>query len=98
MFFYCGLVVELAKEIYRSRILFSWVPEGETVALILCQITLNFLGVSFNSLTFTRGYNFSKGVSHFVWILIPIVLAIFKFGGLAKKAKKLEEELKDKKA
>jgi len=49
-------------------------------------------------LTFTRGYNFSKGVGHFIWILLPIVLAIFKFGGLAKKAKKLEEELKDKKA
>jgi len=59
---------------------------------------LNFLGVAFNSLTFTRGYNFSKGAGHFVWILLPIVLAIFKFGGLAKKAKKLEEELKDKKA
>jgi len=49
-------------------------------------------------LTFTRGYNFSKGVGHFIWILLPIVLAIFKFGGLAKKAKKLEEEFKAKKA
>ena len=47
MFFMCGCFVEVAKEIYRSRILFTWVPYPRFVCHILTMIILNYLGTSF---------------------------------------------------
>jgi lysophospholipid acyltransferase len=99
MFFMSALFVELAKEVYRCRILLSFIPEGlrHPLANIGCMIVLNYFGTSFNALTFERGFTFGSGVNHFVFILIPIVLFLVKSLGLVKKAKKMEEALKKKK-
>tara|TARA_B110000285_G_C14974893_1_gene538451 strand:- start:82 stop:504 length:423 start_codon:yes stop_codon:yes gene_type:complete len=98
MFFMSALFVELSKEIYRCRILFSFIPSSmrHPIANIMCMIVLNYFGTSFNALTFERGLTFGAGQNHFVFILIPIVLFLVKSLGLVKKAKKIEEALKKK--
>lgn len=98
MFFMSAVFVELAKDIYRCRILFNFIPEGlrHPLANICCMIVLNYFGTSFNSLTFERGLTFGAGVNHFVFIMIPIALFLVKSLGLVKKAKKIEEALKKK--
>ena len=98
MFFMCALFVELAKEVYRARILFNFIPEGlrNPIANILTMIILNYFGTSFNSLTFERGNIFGKMLYHFIFILVPITLFMFKTLGLAKRAKKIEEAIKKK--
>ena len=55
MFFMCGMMVELSKEIYRSRVFFGWVPMPALVANLTSMLFLNYLGTSFNMLTFERG-------------------------------------------
>lgn len=60
------------------------------------MLTLNYLGVSFGLLTFERGMRFSGSVYHFVFIYILVLFAIFRFGGIPRKAAKLEAKLKEK--
>jgi len=98
MFFMSAIFVELSKDIYRCRILFSFIPEGlrHPLANIMCMIVLNYFGTSFNALTFERGLTFGAGVNHFVFILLPITMFLVKSLGLVKKAKKMEGALKKK--
>lgn len=58
------------------------------------MIGLNYMGVSFGLLTFEKGGKFSKTMHHFVFILIMVFFVIFRFGGIPKKAAKLEEKIK----
>jgi len=63
MFFMSALFVELSKEIYRCRILFSFIPSDmrHPLANIMTMIILNYFGTSFNALTFERGLTFGAG-------------------------------------
>jgi len=98
MFFMSAVFVELAKDIYRCRILFNFIPEvlRHPLANICTMIVLNYFGTSFNSLTFERGLTFGAAQNHFVFIMIPLAMALVKGLGLVKKAKKMEEALKKK--
>ena len=62
------------------------------------MLTMNFMGISFMLLTFERGFKFSKAVHHFVYIYVFVLFFIFRFGGITKKAAKLETKLKEKAA
>lgn len=99
MFFYAGIFVELAKEIYRARILFRWIPAplDFLIPWICTMLTLNYFGVSFNQLTFERGHTFAIGTNYYIWIILPVLLAAVKFSGIVKYAKKLEAAEKAKK-
>ena len=58
------------------------------------MILLNYLGTSFNQLTFERGFNFGKGTNYFVFILLPVCLALSKglnIVGIARKMEKARE-------
>lgn len=57
-------------------------------------MTLNYLGVSFGLLTFEKGLRFSGTMYHFVFVYIIILFSIFRFGGIPRKAAKLEAKLK----
>ena len=98
MFFMSAVFVELAKDVYRCRILFSFIPAGlrHPIANILTMICLNYFGTSFNALTFERGFTFGRGQNHFVFICVPLALGLVKGLGLVKKAKKMEEALMKK--
>ena len=90
MFGLCACFVELAKDIYRARSLFDFIPApfGHLLANALSMVVLNYCGVSFNQLTFERGGNFAKGTYYLVWIIVPSVLVIEKAIGLVGMAKK----------
>ena len=100
MFFYAGIFVELAKEFFRARILFRWIPAPLDfyIPWTCTMLILNYFGVSFNQLTFDRGYSFGVSTYFWVWILLPVLLAAVKLGGLVKYAKKVEAAEKAKKA
>ena len=92
MFFMCGIFVELSKDVYRSRILLEWIPYPNFVANQVVMLLLNYLGTSFNQLTFERGDNFGKGTNYFVFILLPVCLALSKIFNIVGMAKKMEKK------
>ena len=100
MFVFCAILSELAKDIYRSRIFFRWIPSplNLIIANILSLLMMNFMGISFMLLTFEKGWRFSSSIYHFVYITITIFFVIFRFSGITKKAAKLEQKLKEKAA
>ena len=97
MFFFSGMYVELAKDMYRMRILFKWIPAPLDFWLPWAcnMIILNFLGVSFCSMTFENGRNFAEGVYYWLWIGLPIALVVIKASGIVSYAKKLEAKAKE---
>jgi hypothetical protein len=86
MFFNCALIVELSKEIYRSRSLFSFIPAplAHILASQVTMLCLNYLGTSFNLLTFEKGFLFARATYFFVFIMIFVPLAIWKGLGISK--------------
>ena len=82
MFFMCGFVIEIAKDIYRARILFSWVPYPKIVCHFLAMIILNYLGTSFMLLTFEKGFNFGKATNFFGFVLLPVLMITVKYSGI----------------
>ena len=91
MFFYCALIVELSKEIFRSRSLFSFIPPvvAHWLANQMTMICLNYLGTAFNLLTFEKGNNFAKTTYYFVFISIFATLFVWKAFGISKIAQKM---------
>lgn len=59
-------------------------------------LTLNYFGTSFGLLTFEKGYRFSSTLYHYVYIYIVVLFFAFRFGGITKRAVKLEAKLKEK--
>ncbi len=100
MFFFSAILGEIAKDIYRSRILFRWIPYplNSILANFLSMLFMNFMGISFMLLTLEKGWSFSSSVYHFIYILIIVFFIIFRFGGVTRYAVKLEEKLKAKAA
>lgn len=100
MFAMCAMIVELAKDVYRARVLFEWVPFPSICANLVTMLLLDYLGTSFNQLTFERGFNFAKATNYFGFIAIPLLLFISKASGMvgiakkrmAKDAKKVEQD------
>ncbi len=100
MFFFAAILSELVKDIYRSRILFRWIPYpvNSILASFLSMLMMNYLGISFMLLTFEKGWRFSSSLYHYVYVLIVVFFVIFRFGGITRKAVKLEEKIKAKAA
>lgn len=96
MFFFCAFFTEFAKDVYRSRVFFRFIPHplSHIIANVLTLMTMNFFGVSFCLLTLEKGGSFSKAMHHFVYIYVIVLFVIFRFGGIPRKAAKLEEKLK----
>ena len=101
MFFMCACIVELSKDIYRSRVLFKWFPYPELVSHLLTMLALNYLGTSFNALTLERGLNFGAGTYYFVYILLPVLVIVSKatdMVGIAKKEEARQAKLEEGKS
>ena len=94
MFFLCGVVVELSKDIYRSRILFEFIPESmrHWVGNLMTLFFLNYLGTSFGLLSFEKGGNLAKGTNYIMMVLMIGSLVISKSFGMVQYAKKLEKK------
>lgn len=89
---FSGIYVVLAKEVFRSRAVFAFIPPVVQTILLKCQheLLLCFIGAHFFSLTFDKGYYISHSMYYYGWFVLPGALAIMKLGGFAKMAKKIE--------
>lgn len=88
MFFFCALIVELSKEVFRSRALFASLPPTvrHILANQLTMLFLNYLGTSFSMLTFERGYIFGRATHFFGFIGIFLGVFLWKALGITKMA------------
>jgi len=88
MFFFCALIVELSKEIFRSRALFDFMSPttSHIVCNFLTMLALNYLGTAFTMLSFERGYNFLRATYFYMFIIIFVGLFFWKALGITKMA------------
>lgn len=56
------------------------------------MLAMNYLGVCFGLLTFEKGLTFTNSVYNFIFVLIVVSFAYFRFSGIVRKAQKLEEK------
>ena len=98
MFFFCALVGEISKDVYRSRVYFIWIPYpfSSILANFVSMLTMNYLGACFQMLTFERGWRYSSSLHHFVLIYVVAIFFLFRFGKIPKRAAKLEAKIKAK--
>ena len=100
MMIYCGILGEVGKDIYKSRVLFEFIPKPLDFLLpwIGSWLIINYVGVSFLLFELELGANFSKATFYWVWIVLPLVCVAIKMSGLVTYAKKIEKSRKDKEA
>lgn len=97
VFFFAALATEANKDIFKSRILFKQFIPGFMRNFVANQasfLTLNYLGVSFASLTFERGLYFMYGTYFCVPIYLTVFVMISRTINLPGIAKKKEAKLK----
>ena len=87
------MFVELAKELYRARAVFGFIPEPirPILANFLTMLVMNYLGTSFCNLTFERGGNFARGTYYMVTVALITLPFLCKAIGLSKIAKSMEK-------
>lgn len=97
MFFFCTIIVELSKEIFRSRALFDFIPSGlsHIVGNVLTLICLNYLGTAFTMLSFERGFNFLKATYFLIPGILIITLVLWKALAITKIAQKKDKLRKE---
>jgi lysophospholipid acyltransferase len=88
MFFFAAINLELCKDIYKSRILFRWMPPmaRHLIANFLTMGAMNYFAISFCQLTFERGGNFAKNTYYSVFLAMVVGLFITRTTGLVKIA------------
>lgn len=94
MFFFCALLVELSKEVYRSRALFSFLPPGvgHALANVLTLLVLNYCGTSLTCLTFEKGYIFLKATWFSPYSVLFLTLLVWKTLGITKMAQQTQKK------
>ena len=94
MFAQAAMLVECAKEIYRARIFFDWIPDPYhyMIANFMSTTALNYLGILFALLTFENGFRFMSSMWYLWTIMMPAFLIFSKVFGLVPMAKKLEKK------
>ena len=92
MFFLAAVLSEVAKDIFKARCLFSFIPAlpRHILANFLSMLCLNYFGILINALTFERGGAFMAAT----WYLVPVglfaVLGVSRSLGLVRMAQKKE--------
>lgn len=93
MMFYCGLLTEVARDVYKSRDLFKWIPYPINYILpwSLSMLVANYVGISFVLFQMDLGLNYSRATYFWVWIALPVVCFGIKMSGMVEYAKSLKE-------
>ena len=92
MFFMAAVLVEVAKDIFKARSLFSFLPPimRHILGNIFSMICMNYFGILICALTFERGGAFMA----YTWYLVPVglfaTLTFSRSVGLVRIAQKLE--------
>ena len=88
-----AIMQELAKDIYKTRVLFSAIPQPikTILAWLITWITLNYFGVCIGARSFERVLRFNQAVNFFVFASILIGFPVWRFFVLPY-ARKLEKK------
>jgi len=94
MFFFAALNLELCKDIYKSRILFSWMPPMARHLLgNFCTLfAMNYFAISFCQLTFERGAHFGRATYYIGFASMVVGLIITRSLGIVKIAQRMEKK------
>ena len=94
MFFFAGIMSELAKDIFKARILFSFIPgpARHWVGNFLTMLCLNYFGILHCALTFERGGNFLATTYAFIPIALLTFLVASRVGGMVRIAQNIEKK------
>ena len=94
MFFFTAITVELSKDMYRARILFRFIPDAlqTPIAWVFSYIILDYLGTCVNALSLANVVKFVSATYGFVFIAVGVGFVLFRFCGLMKYARKLEQK------
>mmetsp|Transcript_17223 Transcript_17223/g.21751 ORF Transcript_17223/g.21751 Transcript_17223/m.21751 type:complete len:146 (-) Transcript_17223:236-673(-) len=92
MFFFAGILSEVAKDCFKARALFSFIPSKlrPFVANFMSLFCLNYFGIWQNALTFKRGGAFTYGTFGIVPVGLIAVLVASRTLGLVKMAQRVE--------
>jgi len=90
MFILAGVLNELCKDVYKSKVLFEFIPYplSTIIANFMSLFLLNYLGTSFMVLTVESGLRFYRSTYYIVPIIIFGGFFIFRFGNVPKIAQK----------
>jgi len=82
MFGLCAVFVQVAKEIYRTKIIFDFIPHNlrGIIENFLSMLVCNYLGICFCCLTIENGFMFLKSTNYFIPIILLTLLFIFSTG------------------
>ena len=92
MFFFAAIMNEVAKDLYKARYIFRFIPKElrPFIGNLVTMLALNYHGVMFNALTFENGTKFGLATYFYIFILMVVILAASRTLGLVKIAQKLE--------
>ena len=92
MFFFAGCLTECAKDVFKARSLFSFIPGvlRPFVAHFMTMFCLNYFGILQVALTFENGGAFLRAT----WAIVPVGIMVFlllsRNLGLVRYAQKLD--------
>ena len=92
MFFFAAVLSEVAKDIFKSKYLFGFIPSAMRpfVANFLSMLCMNYLGIMLCALTFDNGWRFIKATYGLVPVGLLVILALSRSLGMVRYAQKLE--------
>ena len=93
MFFFTAILQEVSKDLYKSRILFNFIPEilRAPLAWLITYIFVNYLGTCVNALSMENGMKFLRATHYYIFILIILGFIIMRGCGIVKYARQLEK-------
>ena len=88
MFFLAAILSEVAKDVFKARILFSFIPGPlrGVLGTFFSMVCLNYFGILINALTFERGGAFMAATYYIVPIGLFGTLALSRSIGLVRIA------------
>ena len=91
MFFIAALLSEVAKDLYKARAVFSFVPAAiaPLVANLVSMVAMDYCGTLMCAFTWENGSKFMKNTYACIPVAIVLVLAYSRGTGLVKRAQKL---------
>lgn len=96
MFFLAAILSEVAKDIFKARILFSFIPGfgRQILGNIFSMLCMNYFGILINALTFERGGAFMAATYYCVPISLFVILGLSRSLGLVRMAQKMDPNYK----
>ena len=92
MFFFAAIMNEIAKDLFKARSLFSWIPYYPRwiLANVASMACMNYCGIVFGALTFENSINFMSANYYCIYAGLVVALIFFRSINIVGIAKKME--------